>query len=67
MNRLHDVFGRDRSEVIQALTEFLPVSSSGHLVLGQAVFGIEPSSGIAFEIMVHLGTLFSVVFVIVRI
>ena len=48
--------------VIQALTEFLPVSSSGHLVLGQALFGIQPSSGIAFEIMVHLGTLFSVVF-----
>ena len=48
--------------VIQALTEFLPVSSSGHLVLGQSLFGIEPTSGIAFEIMVHLGTLFSVVF-----
>ena len=48
--------------VIQALTEFLPVSSSGHLVLGQSLFGIEPSSGIAFEIMVHLGTLFSVIF-----
>jgi undecaprenyl-diphosphatase len=48
--------------VIQALTEFLPVSSSGHLVLGQALFGIQPNSGIAFEIMVHLGTLFSVVF-----
>jgi undecaprenyl-diphosphatase len=48
--------------LIQALTEFLPVSSSGHLVLGQSLFGIEPASGIAFEIMVHLGTLFSVVF-----
>ena len=47
---------------IQALTEFLPVSSSGHLVLGQALFDIEPKSGIAFEIMVHLGTLFSVIF-----
>lgn len=48
--------------LIQALTEFLPVSSSGHLVLGQALFNIKPKSGIAFEIMVHLGTLFSVVF-----
>jgi undecaprenyl-diphosphatase len=48
--------------LIQALTEFLPVSSSGHLVLGQSLFGIEPASGIAFEIMVHLGTLFSVIF-----
>ena len=47
---------------IQALTEFLPVSSSGHLVLGQALFNIRPRSGIAFEIMVHLGTLFSVIF-----
>ena len=45
--------------VIQALTEFLPVSLEWAPCLGQAVFGIQPSSGIAFEIMVHLGLVFS--------
>lgn len=48
--------------IIQALTEFLPVSSSGHLVLGQELFGIDTGGGIAFEVAVHLGTLFTVVF-----
>jgi len=44
---------------IQGLTEFLPVSSSGHLVLGQHFLGInEP--GISFEIIVHLGSLLAV-------
>ncbi len=42
--------------IIQGLTEFLPVSSSGHLVLGQLLFGItEPV--LAFDISVHMGTL----------
>jgi undecaprenyl-diphosphatase len=46
--------------VIQGLTEFLPVSSSGHLVISQKLFGLtEP--GIAFDISVHLGTLAAVV------
>ncbi len=46
--------------VLQGLTEFLPVSSSGHLVLGQILFGItEPS--LAFNISVHMGTLGAVV------
>lgn len=46
--------------VIQGLTEFLPISSSGHLVIAQRLFGlVEP--GIAFDISVHLGTLAAVV------
>ena len=45
--------------IIQGLTEFLPVSSSGHLVIFQNIFGIS-SNDIAFEIVVHLGTLMSV-------
>jgi undecaprenyl-diphosphatase len=46
--------------VIQGLTEFLPISSSGHLVIFQHLFGLmEP--GIAFDISVHLGTLAAVV------
>lgn len=44
---------------IQGATEFLPVSSSGHLVVGQALLGIE-IPGIGFEIAVHLATLLSV-------
>lgn len=45
--------------IIQGLTEFLPVSSSGHLVLAQYFWKInEP--GISFEIIVHLGSLLAV-------
>ena len=46
--------------LVQGLTEFLPVSSSGHLVLTQALLGVTVQ-GVLFEIMVHVGTLFSVV------
>lgn len=45
--------------VVQGLTEFLPVSSSGHLVLAQALLGIQ-SSGIVFEILLHGATLLAV-------
>ena len=45
--------------VVQGLTEFLPVSSSGHLVVGQALLGIE-LPGVAFEVAVHFATLVSV-------
>jgi undecaprenyl-diphosphatase len=46
--------------VVQGLTEFLPVSSSGHLVLFQKLFGLnEP--GLIFEVSVHMGTLTAVV------
>jgi undecaprenyl-diphosphatase len=42
--------------IIQGLTEFLPVSSSGHLVLAQTFFGIEPASAFVYDIILHLGT-----------
>ena len=45
--------------IIQGLTEFLPISSSGHLVLGQHFLGIE-NSGILLEVILHLGTLLSI-------
>ena len=48
--------------IIQGLTEFLPISSSGHLVIGQKVLGISVA-GNAFEVVVHLGTLVSVLIV----
>ncbi len=48
--------------IVQGLTEFLPVSSSGHLVLLQNIFGIsEPQ--LFFDTMLHLGTLTAVVVV----
>jgi undecaprenyl-diphosphatase len=45
--------------VIQGLTEFLPVSSSGHLVLFQKIFGIEEPA-LLFDTMLHVGTLVGV-------
>jgi undecaprenyl-diphosphatase len=41
--------------IIQGITEWLPISSSGHLVLAQYFFGLEES--LAFDVMLHLGTL----------
>jgi len=46
--------------ILQGLTEFLPVSSSGHLVIGQKLIGLSQPP-ILFDILVHLGTLLSVV------
>lgn len=45
--------------LIQGLTEFLPVSSSGHLVLARNIMGIT-GSPVLFEVMVHVGTLAAV-------
>ena len=46
--------------LVQGATEFIPVSSSGHLLLVPWLFGWEPP-GLAFTIVVHLGTVFGVV------
>lgn len=48
--------------IIQGATEFLPVSSSGHLVLGQEFLGIN-LPGVTFEVALHLGTLASILLV----
>ena len=44
---------------LQGLTEYLPVSSSGHLAIGSALFGIEGEENLAFTIVVHIATVFS--------
>ncbi len=48
--------------IIQGLTEFLPVSSSGHLVLLQKIFGMKHAE-LFFDVGVHLGTLVAVIIV----
>jgi undecaprenyl-diphosphatase len=52
--------------ILQGITEFLPISSSGHLVLGQEVLGIVHAGNIAFEVFVHFGTLLSILVVFWR-
>lgn len=50
--------------LIQGLTEYLPVSSSGHLAIGSALFGIEGEENLAFTIVVHIATVFSTLVVL---
>ena len=47
--------------LIQGITEFLPISSSGHLILPSGLLGW-PEQGLAFDVAVHVGTLLAVVF-----
>jgi undecaprenyl-diphosphatase len=48
--------------VVQGLTEFLPVSSSGHLLLGQYFLGLSQDRfGLPFDVALHLGTLVAVI------
>jgi undecaprenyl-diphosphatase len=56
MSILHAIF----LGVVQGLTEFLPVSSSGHLVFFQSMFGMEEPQ-LFFDVMLHFGTLLAVV------
>lgn len=46
--------------LIQGLAEFLPISSSGHLVLGQYFMGLESAGDVTFEVFVHFGTVLSI-------
>ena len=48
--------------MIQGLTEFLPVSSSGHLVVSQHLFGLTESQ-LFLDVMLHLGTLLAILIV----
>ncbi len=50
--------------IIQGLTEFLPVSSSGHLELGKYLFGINPEANFYFSVAVHGATVLSTIVVL---
>ena len=49
--------------LIQGLTEFLPVSSSGHLEIGKAVLGVQATDDLMFTTMVHAATVLSTIVV----
>ncbi len=53
-----DIFQAIIIGIVQGLTEFLPVSSSAHLVFAQKLLGVE--SSLAFDVLLHLGTLIAV-------
>jgi len=52
--------------VVQGLTEFLPVSSSGHLTIGQTLLGIEFAEGdmLLFDVLVHAATVLSTIVIL---
>lgn len=53
--------------IIQGLTEYLPVSSSGHLAIGQALFGLNSGEeNLAFTVLLHIATVLSTIVILWR-
>lgn len=50
--------------LVQGLTEYLPVSSSGHLTIGSYLFGIEGADNLTFTVLVHVATVLSTLVVL---
>ena len=50
--------------LVQGLTEYLPVSSSGHLTIGSALLGVDAEENLAFAIVVHVATVLSTLVVL---
>ncbi len=55
-----DIFEAFVLGALQGITEFLPISSSGHLVLGESFFNLEVHNLKSFDVVVHLGTLLAI-------
>ncbi len=49
--------------LVQGLTEFLPVSSSGHLAIGREILGVQASDDLVFEVVVHAATVLATIVV----
>lgn len=47
--------------VLQGITEFLPISSSGHLVLAESFFGLQVKELLSFDVVLHAGTLVALI------
>lgn len=47
--------------ILQGITEFLPISSSGHLIFGESFLGLEVENLKTFDIVVHMGTLLAII------
>ena len=52
--------------IVQGLTEFLPVSSSGHLEIGHALLGTSGDDNLSFAVLVHAATVLSTLVVLWR-
>lgn len=49
--------------IVQGITEFLPISSFGHLTIIESLLGVDGGPGVLFEVMLHMGTLAALVIV----
>jgi len=52
--------------IVQGLTEFLPVSSSGHIVIGSEILGLEADNNLSFAIVVHAATVLSTIVILYK-